>query len=137
MNGAPQKTLRSEQFDDVYFSAENGLAEARHVFLAGNGLPAAWAGRDVFTIAETGFGTGLNFLAVWQLFAETAKAGQRLEFISVEKYPLTRDEIAAALEPFAKDFAALMPVYLAQYPHVQTDRVSLRMIEGDVNDVLP
>lgn len=89
MNVAP----RSKEFDDVYFSAVDGLAETQYVFLAGNGLPGRWAGKERFVIAETGFGTGLNFLAVWKLFAETAQAGQSLEFISFEKYPLSGKEI--------------------------------------------
>ena len=93
MKGAP----RSKIFDDVYFSAEDGLEEARHVFLDGCGLPEAWEDSSEFVIGETGFGTGLNFLAVWQLFEETAKQGQSLHFISVEKYPLSRSEIDDAL----------------------------------------
>ncbi|MEZ5946614.1 MAG: FAD-dependent cmnm(5)s(2)U34 oxidoreductase, partial [Hyphomonas sp.] len=52
---------------DVYFTAGDGLGETRAVFLTGCGLPEAWAGRESFTIAETGFGTGLNFLAAWEL----------------------------------------------------------------------
>jgi tRNA 5-methylaminomethyl-2-thiouridine biosynthesis bifunctional protein len=30
--------LRADDFDDLYFSAEDGLGEARHVFLDGNDL---------------------------------------------------------------------------------------------------
>ena len=54
----------STQFDDPYFSLDNGLNETRHVFLAGNDLPARFA--PGFHIAELGFGTGLNLLATWQ-----------------------------------------------------------------------
>ena len=92
-----QTVLRSKQFNDVYFSAEDGLAETQHVFLQGNSLPEAWAGRDTFIIGETGFGTGLNFLAAWQLFEKTAEKGTKLHFISVEKYPLFADTIDNAL----------------------------------------
>ena len=95
MKGAP----RSKEFDDVYFSAVDGLAETRHVFLQGNGLPGRWAGRENFVIAETGFGTGLNFLAVWKLFMDTAQVGQRLDFISFEKHPLSAAEIREYLVP--------------------------------------
>lgn len=91
------KTIKSKEFEDVYFSAKDGLAETRHVFLDGNGLPEAWLGVDEFVIAETGFGTGLNFLAVWKLFDEAAVAGQSVHFISVEKFPLTAKEIDDAL----------------------------------------
>ena len=83
MSGSP----RSEQFDDIYFAVENGLEETKHVFLAGNGLPDRWQGRPDFVIAETGFGTGLNFLAAWECFERTAQPHQKLQFISFEKYP--------------------------------------------------
>lgn len=129
-------TLRSEQFDDVYFSAIDGLAETRHVFLDGNNLPAAWEGREKFVIAETGFGTGLNFLAVWKLFEETAAPDQKLHFISVEKFPLSDQEIEKALMPWKEK----LPQY--QIPVKEglknvSDSISLALHIGDVNDVLP
>ena len=89
--------IRSSQYDDVYFNAQDGLAETRHVFLDGNGLPEAWRGMDEFIIGETGFGTGLNFLAAWQLFRENRAPGQVLRFLSVELHPLEAEVIAAAL----------------------------------------
>jgi len=42
-------------FEDGYYSAENGLAETRHVFLDGNDLPTRMARSPHLTIAETGF----------------------------------------------------------------------------------
>ena len=58
----------SIQFDDKYFCQENGLKESQHVFLNGNALEKRWKRLpadkpDTFTIGETGFGTGLNFLS--------------------------------------------------------------------------
>jgi tRNA 5-methylaminomethyl-2-thiouridine biosynthesis bifunctional protein len=90
----------SARFGDVYFSAEGGLDETRHVFLAGCGLPDGWAGRARFTIGETGFGTGLNFLAAWDLWRATRTPGARLDYVAVEGYPLTREDLARALSPF-------------------------------------
>jgi len=61
----------SRRYGDVYFSREGGLGQARHVFLAGNRLTERFAALPAsaqFTIAETGFGTGLSFLAAWQRF---------------------------------------------------------------------
>ena len=57
-DGQPVSAL----FDDPFCSRTDGAAETRHVFLKGNGLPGAWAGAAYFSIAELGFGTGLNFL---------------------------------------------------------------------------
>ncbi len=68
----------SSVFDDIYFSLENGLAETQYVFLQGNQLAERFAQlppQHSFTIAETGFGTGLNFLATWQLWQQSQTAG--------------------------------------------------------------
>ncbi len=98
-----RETLYNQRFGDIYFSPEDGLAETSHVFLAGNGLPERWRDRDRFTIVETGFGTGLNFLAAWALFEQTAESGQALDYVSFEMFPLARKEIremlAKALSP--------------------------------------
>jgi len=137
--------IRSAQFDDIYFSAQDGLAESRHVFLGGNNLPEAWANTARFCIAETGFGTGLNMLAAWQLFEETAKPGQRLDLISIEKYPLSVAEIREALAGWADMLSPYMDRMLALYPmrvagfhqlHL-SDRVTLTLIFDDVHMALP
>jgi len=78
----------SEAFGDVYHSVHGGLAQARHVFLGGNDLPRAWAGRAAFTILERGFGLGLTFLAAWDAWRADASRPARLHFISVEGHPL-------------------------------------------------
>ena len=95
-NGEPV----AQDFDDIYFSVDGGLAETKAVFLDGCGLPEAWQDHDVFTIGELGFGSGLNFLAAWDLWQSTKKLGQRLHFISVEAYPLTKEQLVRALENF-------------------------------------
>ncbi len=90
----------SARYGDVYFSADSGLEETRHVFLQGNGLAERFAALPAganFCIGETGFGTGLNFLCTWQLFERTAVRGASLDFFSVEKFPLHDDELRAAL----------------------------------------
>ncbi|MDP2247892.1 MAG: bifunctional tRNA (5-methylaminomethyl-2-thiouridine)(34)-methyltransferase MnmD/FAD-dependent 5-carboxymethylaminomethyl-2-thiouridine(34) oxidoreductase MnmC, partial [Nitrosomonadales bacterium] len=85
-NGQPY----SNQFGDIYFSSESGLAESQYVFLQHNRLAERWARLSSahFCIAETGFGTGLNFLTAWDLWSKTAPNQARLNFISIEKYPL-------------------------------------------------
>lgn len=88
----------SNQFDDPYFSLENGFEETRHVFLLGNDLPERFT--DGFHIAELGFGTGLNFLvtlAEW----EAAGCTGALSFTSFEAFPMTADDMAKALGVFA------------------------------------
>jgi tRNA 5-methylaminomethyl-2-thiouridine biosynthesis bifunctional protein len=88
---------RSRLFGDIYYSLEDGLSETRTVFLEGCGLPGAWAGRRRFSVAELGFGTGLNIAALLDLWSRTRPAGGHLHIFSVEAYPLPRDEAAAAL----------------------------------------
>lgn len=88
----------SVRFDDPYYSLQDGLAETRHVFLQGNGLPARF--RPGFQIAELGFGTGLNLLAVWKMWEDAGGAGP-LRYTSFEAYPMTTDDMFRALKPFA------------------------------------
>jgi len=88
---------RSRLFGDVYFSAEDGLAETRAVFLDGCGLPARWAGRRRFVVGELGFGTGLNIAALLDLWRRERPPGGQLHIFSVEAFPITADEAARAL----------------------------------------
>ncbi len=90
----------SKQFNDPYFSLENGLEETRHVFLSGNGLPERFV--DGFHIAELGFGTGLNLLASWQAWRDHGCAG-KLHFTSFELFPMGPDEMAKSLALFPVD----------------------------------
>ena len=92
-NNAP----RSIQYGDVYFSSEDGLAETRAVFLRGCGLPLAWADRAHFTVAELGFGTGLNIVALLDLWRRTRRPGARLTVFSVEAHPISARDAARAL----------------------------------------
>jgi tRNA 5-methylaminomethyl-2-thiouridine biosynthesis bifunctional protein len=88
---------RSTEFDDLYYSRSGGLAEARAVFLAGCGLPEAWAGRDVFVVGELGFGSGLNIAALLDLWDRTRPPGARLHIFSVEAFPLASSDARRAL----------------------------------------
>lgn len=136
--------IRSSQFDDIYFSGEDGLAETRHVFLDHNNLPAAFAGRDRFTIVETGFGTGLNFLSVWKLFEEQAEPDAVLDYVSFELYPLAPQDILAALSQWRDAFDGRLEKMAADYPlripgwhRIDFGRVRLTLIFDDVNYALP
>jgi len=86
----------SEIYGDIYHSAAGGQAQARHVFIAGNGLPERWQGRERFVILETGFGLGLNFLATWRAWQNDPLRCQELHFISLEKHPFSSDDLALA-----------------------------------------
>jgi len=83
-------------YGDVYHSRAGALAQARHVFIAGNGLPGRWQGRARFVVLETGFGLGNNFLATWDAWKQDPARCGRLVFVSVEKHPLRREDLARA-----------------------------------------
>lgn len=127
----------SDRFDDPYFSVVNGLEETRHVFLAGNDLPARF--RDGFHIAELGFGTGLNMLATWLMWVETGQEGT-LHFTSFEAFPMQATEMEQALAHFPEAHAIAAP-FLEQWA------AGKRVIEmpgfvaniqiGDARQILP
>jgi tRNA 5-methylaminomethyl-2-thiouridine biosynthesis bifunctional protein len=135
----------STRFDDVYFSRAGGLEEVDYVFLAGAGLPHAWAGRSSFTIAETGFGTGLNFLATWDLWRRTGPSGGVLHYLAVEGFPIRRGTLATVLAPF-RSIAVLASRLIARYPRPDAglhrlwfpeDRVCLTLAIGEAASILP
>ncbi|HLD10184.1 MAG TPA: bifunctional tRNA (5-methylaminomethyl-2-thiouridine)(34)-methyltransferase MnmD/FAD-dependent 5-carboxymethylaminomethyl-2-thiouridine(34) oxidoreductase MnmC, partial [Methylophilaceae bacterium] len=137
----------SRQFGDVYFSSDSGLDETEHVFLAHNQLQQRWQALKTshFTIAETGFGTGLNFLCAWRLWNECAPSAAQLHFVSIEKYPLLLADMTQALSLWPQ-LAKQRDQLLAQY-HFLTNgfhslvfdggRIMLTLLIGDVNDMLP
>jgi len=138
----------SRLFGDVYFSRDSGLAEVRHVFLAGNDLRPRWAalGRDGrFVIGETGFGTGLNFACAWRLWDEVAPPEARLSFVSVERFPLPAADVARTLGLWP-ELARYRTALLAQWGDFAPGwhrlsfsggRVTLTLVVGDVRDALP
>ena len=118
----------SPGFGDIYFSKHSGIEESRYVFIQHNQLPERWQqlaqqfengkqakGKQTFTIAETGFGTGLNFLAAWDTWNQHASKEALLHFISVEKYPLLGQDLAQALKLF-KELAPLAEKLIDAYP---------------------
>lgn len=140
----------SRDFDDVYFSNDNGLEETRYVFLGGNHLEARFPEHPhpLFVVAESGFGTGLNFLTLWQAFDQFREAHpqaqlQRLHFISFEKFPLTRADLALAhqhwpeLAPWAEQLQAQWPLPLPGCHRLLLDEghVTLDLWFGDINEL--
>ncbi len=125
----------SDQFDDPYFSLQNGLEETRHVFLSGNDLPARFA--PGFHIAELGFGTGLNLLTVWSTW-EAAGQTTPLRFTSFEAFPMAPEDMARALAAFP-ELQPWTDRFLSQWRggSCQFDTLHLEVIEGDARQALP
>jgi tRNA U34 5-methylaminomethyl-2-thiouridine-forming methyltransferase MnmC len=127
----------SRRFDDPYYSLDHGLNETRHVFLAGNGLPDRF--RDGFQIAELGFGTGLNLLAVLKLWRDSKQTGV-LWFTTFEMYPLAAPDMlrAQAEFPDVADIAQeLRPFWEAGATRVDLPDLRFEMITGDARQTLP
>ncbi|MDC9596607.1 bifunctional tRNA (5-methylaminomethyl-2-thiouridine)(34)-methyltransferase MnmD/FAD-dependent 5-carboxymethylaminomethyl-2-thiouridine(34) oxidoreductase MnmC [Xenorhabdus anantnagensis] len=147
-----QGTPISEQFDDVYFSNQDGLEETLYVFLKGNHFPQRFNthSRPECVIAETGFGTGLNFLTLWRTFSHFRQQHpeavlKRLHYVSFEKYPLKPDDLKTAhqrwpeLNEFSVQLCQQWPLPLAGCHRLILDNsaVTLDLWFGDVNDLLP
>ncbi len=147
-NGTPV----ADHFDDVYFSNDSGAEETRHVFMAGNDLPARWHDhtRESFVIAETGFGTGLNFLVAMQAFSAFRQANpahplKRLYFLTTEKFPLAQADMRQALSCFT-ELKSEADALAEKYPipmqgchrlHFDDYHVTLDIWMGDVHTLLP
>ncbi|MBU0912706.1 MAG: bifunctional tRNA (5-methylaminomethyl-2-thiouridine)(34)-methyltransferase MnmD/FAD-dependent 5-carboxymethylaminomethyl-2-thiouridine(34) oxidoreductase MnmC, partial [Gammaproteobacteria bacterium] len=140
----------SDLFGDIYFSDNGGLDETDYVFLHKNQLPERWFThpRPFFHIAETGFGTGLNFLLTWLRFRQykaQSTTCQRLYFSSFEKYPFSKADLTKALAAWPQ-LAELTTLLAQSYPvalpgpHRMTfddGSVVLDLWLGDVNELLP
>lgn len=140
----------SPHFDDVYFNTDQGIDESTYVFLQGNDLISRWeiSTQSHFCIAETGFGSGLNFLIsclYFQTFLDKNPKSplKHLFFSSFEKYPLSKSDLTKALQrwPTLSDF--IQPL-IKQYPlalsgchRIHFKNITLDLWLGDVKSQLP
>lgn len=126
----------SARFDDPYFSLEDGLAETRHVFLAGNGLPGRF--RDGFHDAELGFGTGLNLLAALQAWRAAGVPG-RLFYTSFEAFPMAPEDMRRAQGRFAELAplaAELAPLWRGGAQEITLPDLRFTLVAGDARATL-
>jgi tRNA 5-methylaminomethyl-2-thiouridine biosynthesis bifunctional protein len=122
-------------FGDVYRPREGApFDQAREVFLAGNGLPARWRGRERFTILETGFGLGHNFVATWHAWRDDPQRCARLHYVAIDKHPPTRADLARALD--ATPLAALGRQLADAWPPLTPNMHPLRFESGLVQLLL-
>lgn len=122
------------RFDDPYFSLKGGLEETRHVFIAGNDLPARL--RPGFQIAELGFGTGLNLLTL--LLA--ARGGPEIRFTTFEAFPMAPQDMARALQHFPEADAVSAPLIAAiaaGETRFSLGNIAVEILHGDVRETLP
>lgn len=138
-------TPYSPRFGDRYRSeAAHAMQQAEQVFLAGVGLPAAWAGQPQWRILETGFGFGLNFLATWHAWRGDAARSQLLHFVSTEAFPVSADDLLRHarqfphLQSMAQELAAQWWGLLPGVHRLRFDggRVLLTLLVGDTQAML-
>lgn len=135
------------EFDDVYFSIDNGIEETEHVFIHHNQLQERFTenSKSSFVIAETGFGSGLNFLISVKHWLELSQPQQTLYFYSVENTPFTLEDLILAQKSWPELNHIAAP--LQQQYCVASDgfhlfdlfagRVKLILMIGDVHVMLP
>ena len=143
-NGTPFSPL----YDDIYHSAVGSLEQAQYVFLRGNALPERWQGRRVFTVLETGFGMGINFLMTWAAWRDDPARCERLHFVSTEKHPFTQADLQRVFTATIADpaIAALAQALAGAWPMLvpgthrlefEDGRIVLTLVFGDAGETLP
>lgn len=141
----PEGTPYSAEYDDVYHSTDGAIAQAQHVFLAGNGLPERWRDSESFTIIETGFGLGLNFLCTWRAWRGDPHGARRLHYVSVEQHPFSRQDLETLhaawpeLAPLAAELRRRWPLAIAgtQRVHFDEGRLTLTLLFGEAEHMMP
>ncbi|MGQ7940112.1 bifunctional tRNA (5-methylaminomethyl-2-thiouridine)(34)-methyltransferase MnmD/FAD-dependent 5-carboxymethylaminomethyl-2-thiouridine(34) oxidoreductase MnmC [Paraburkholderia sp. D1E] len=143
-NGTPFSPL----YDDIYHSAVGSLEQAQYVFLRGNALPDRWQGRRIFTVLETGFGMGINFLMTWAAWRDDPARCERLHFVSTEKHPFTQADLQSvyaatisdpAIATLAQTLADAWPMLVPGSHRLEFEggRIVLTLVFGDAGETLP
>ncbi len=137
----------SPLYGDIYHSASGALEQSEYVFLHGNELPRRWQQRRVFTVLETGFGMGVNFLASWAAWRADPSRCERLHFVSIDKHPFRVDDLRRAhdailadpsMRELARTLADAWPMLVPGTHRLEFDsgRVTLTLVFGDALEAL-
>ena len=136
--------VRSIRFGDIYYSNQDGLAETRHIYLNGIDAPNLWLNKEACVVCELGFGTGLNVVALIDLWQKTRKPHQRLMIYSIEAFLMSRQEAKRALAHWP-ELQEIAKALLDQWPQKRNGRVycdfpafgvSLCLILQDVHEAM-
>ena len=135
---------RSERFDDIYHTETGALAQSRHVFLGGCGLPPAWREQPQWLVLETGFGFGFNFLTTWQAWRADPARPRMLHFVSIEAHPVgvqdllraasAYPELAGLADALARQWVEMLPGFHRM--SFDDGHVLLTLCVGDVQTML-
>ena len=126
------------EFDDIYFNADGPVGQSEYVF--NSVFDEIWNKKSEFNVLETGFGAGLNFLCAFKRFKNSDKF---LNFVSIEKTPIARDDLTKIYANFS-ELADVSRELLDAYPPLirgfhrlnLAPNVTLTLCFGDVDEVL-
>jgi tRNA 5-methylaminomethyl-2-thiouridine biosynthesis bifunctional protein len=134
-NGTPFVVQQGEEGACVALLTAN----SQQIFLAHNGLPACWRGKDRYVILETGFGFGLNFLNTWRAWCDDPARCRRLHFLAFSAHPLSAVDLGRSLALWP-ELAALSSELCQHWPlptpgmhrlHLADGQVTLTLVFGD------
>lgn len=133
----------NRDFGDSYYSKSGGLDETKEVFINACGLSEKFANQDNVIIGELGFGTGLNFLVVYDLWRKLKRKNGVLHFYTFEKFLMPREtaQIALSKWPEIKDLANELienwPIHKTGSERIWfNDNIALNIIIGDANETI-
>ena len=128
----------SPEFDDIYFNADDPIGQSEYVF--NSVFDEIWNKKSEFNLLETGFGAGLNFLCAFKRFKNSDKF---LNFISIEKTPIAKDDLAkiyanfSELEDVSRELLGAYPPLIRGFHRLNlAPNVTLTLCFGDVAEVL-
>lgn len=139
----PETPPCAPDFGDVYHSRVGALAQARHVFVQGTGLPQGWERREDFVVLECGFGFGHNFLATWDAWRQDPDRCRHLHYVAIDRHPPTAQDLArlhahSALPQLAAALQAQWPAPTANLHPLSFEdgRLNLLLAWGEARDLL-
>jgi len=134
----------SPAYQDIYYSQQGGVQETKHVFLKHNKLPERWSNSQHFSIAETGFGTGLNFMVTASQWLKSAPKNTTLDYFSIEKNPISKTDLSKIHQQWPQ-FSNISQCIIDNYPPLiqgfhpillNSPRIRLILIWGDIEYAL-
>lgn len=143
-----REELNNPHYNDCYFSYDEGVEEALYVFVDGNGFPAHFFKNETLHIGETGYGTGLNAMALVSVLPESYSGV--IHFYSVEKYPLSSERIIELLGGSYSKISSIADSFLQLWQGIDAEKsgwvdgiilfgrvqFNLHLYLGDVQDFL-
>ncbi|MFQ3345653.1 MAG: tRNA 5-methylaminomethyl-2-thiouridine biosynthesis bifunctional protein [Porticoccaceae bacterium] len=137
----------SHLFQEFYISPSEEAGSHESAFLQKSDLKQVWQSLSQdchsFTIAETGFGAGLNFLSCSDLWLDVAPESSVLEFFSAELFPINKVELAKILSQLPHSYT-LSSELIENYPvpvagihslELFQGRIRLHLMFGDANEM--